>query len=325
MALMFIISGLFVWKSLQRKGAAGYMKDRLIRLGIPVVIAVPILIPLAYYPAQLTAEMVYGGETTYLQFWWGMVSSGFRTAGPLWFLWLLLVFDALVSIFYRLWGTRSSAQSQAHAEQSPGLLSRLLNRPLPLLLVLFVLSAVAYLLTASFIPSYEWVGVGPFVAQGSRLLFYFVYFSLGVLLGAYGLERGLVSERGPLSRFWWLFLPLGVVAWGALVVVVISPQPNAIVGGILFALTCSSLVFGFMAIFLRFVTRRAGILDSLTASAYGIYIVHYVYNSWLQYGLLQVDLSAIVKASIVFVATLLLSWGTVALLRRIPVVSRVLG
>jgi hypothetical protein len=36
MALMFFLSGLFVWPSLQRKGAGQFVRDRALRLGIPL-------------------------------------------------------------------------------------------------------------------------------------------------------------------------------------------------------------------------------------------------------------------------------------------------
>lgn len=58
MSLLFFISGLFVWPSLARKGARKYLVDRLKRLGLPFTVAVPLLIPLAFYPAQLTADGV---------------------------------------------------------------------------------------------------------------------------------------------------------------------------------------------------------------------------------------------------------------------------
>ncbi len=53
MSLMFFISGLFVWDSLKRKGAAGFVRDRLLRLGLPFAVAASLLAPLAYYPAYL--------------------------------------------------------------------------------------------------------------------------------------------------------------------------------------------------------------------------------------------------------------------------------
>ena len=55
-------------------------------------------------------------------------------------------------------------------------------------------------------------------------------------------------------------------------------------------------------------------LDSLSANAYSIYLVHYVFIVWLQYMLLGVALFAIGKAAIVFGGTLLMSWVATAAL-----------
>src|ERR1700761_9693925 len=51
MAMMFLLSGLFVWPSLMRKSDWGYLRDRLLRLGLPYVFGIAILIPAAVYPA----------------------------------------------------------------------------------------------------------------------------------------------------------------------------------------------------------------------------------------------------------------------------------
>ena len=64
--------------------------------------------------------------------------------------------------------------------------------------------------------------------------------------------------------------------------------------------------------------------DSLTANAYGIYLVHYAFVSWSQYSLLKTALPAIAKGSLVILGALALSWGTVAALRRIPAGARVI-
>src|SRR5262249_58564720 len=37
MSLMYFLSGLFVWKSLTRKGARLFLSDRLLRLGLPLL------------------------------------------------------------------------------------------------------------------------------------------------------------------------------------------------------------------------------------------------------------------------------------------------
>ena len=49
MAFMFLISGLFVHDSLTRRGAAGYLRRRAWRLGVPLLVSIFVLIPIAYY------------------------------------------------------------------------------------------------------------------------------------------------------------------------------------------------------------------------------------------------------------------------------------
>jgi hypothetical protein len=46
--------------------------------------------------------------------------------------------------------------------------------------------------------------------------------------------------------------------------------------------------------------------------------------SWLQYSLLKVAMPGIAKGIVVFAGTVALSWATVAALRRIPAVARVI-
>src|SRR3954453_4802762 len=49
MACMFFISGLFVWDGLTQKGWATFLRGRAWRLGIPYLISVFVLMPIAYY------------------------------------------------------------------------------------------------------------------------------------------------------------------------------------------------------------------------------------------------------------------------------------
>src|SRR5205809_7779371 len=57
MACMFLISGLFVHDSLTRRGAAGYLRRRAWRLGVPFLISIFVLIPIAYYASFLRYQL----------------------------------------------------------------------------------------------------------------------------------------------------------------------------------------------------------------------------------------------------------------------------
>src|SRR5215467_14220563 len=53
MACMFLISGLFVHQSLTRHGTANFIGNRVWRLGVPYLVSVIVLMPIAYYPTFL--------------------------------------------------------------------------------------------------------------------------------------------------------------------------------------------------------------------------------------------------------------------------------
>jgi hypothetical protein len=318
MPLLFFVSGMFVWQSLARKGARKYLGGRLTRLGLPFVIGVVFLIPLAYYPAQLQVGLITGVDSSYGAFWLEMVRSCFGTAGPLWFLWLLLAFDCLATLMYRV-------------APLPGCLIRrgstiILDSPVAFFGVLLGISIAAYLPIAIIIGPLGWIGIGPFHAQVSRILLYLVYFLAGTAIGAYGIDRSMFRSDGALAKRWWGWLAVGLMSYIVFIimVVVVTAKDRTIVSEIAFVLCCGATVLGMTGLFIRFVKRRVGIFDSLSENSYGIYVVHYVFVTWLQYLLLGSALAPSVKGMVVFVGTLILSWGTVAAIRRIPAVAKII-
>ena len=97
MAMFFFLSGLFVWPGIARKGPLNYLTDRLFRLGLPFVICAFTVIPLAYYAISLRQHPEIG----FSEFWWKTITEGPWPSGPIWFLWVLLVFDVIACLLYR--------------------------------------------------------------------------------------------------------------------------------------------------------------------------------------------------------------------------------
>jgi len=320
MALMFFLSGLFVWSSLRRKGAGTFLLDRARRLGIAFVFAAAVIAPLAYYPAYLQT-----GGSGLAGFWRQWLALGNWPAGPAWFLWVLLAFDAVAAGLFLLaprWGERLGRLAAGARE-----------RPARFFGLLAAVSAVAYIPMEIFFNPFAWATFGPFFVQTSRILHYAVYFFAGAGVGAYGLERGLLAADGKLARRWLRWSIASVVVFGVALAVVIAaisaaahppvPRSLEIAGDLGFVLSCAASGFAFLAFFVRFV-KRTRIFDSLRDNAFGIYLVHYAFVSWLQYALLPAGLPGFIKAAAVTLGALALSWGTTAALRRIPVVARVL-
>jgi surface polysaccharide O-acyltransferase-like enzyme len=87
-----------------------------------------------------------------------------------------------------------------------------------------------------------------------------------------------------------------------------APFGLQILNDVALGLSCSTSCFFLLALFLRFGQYCVWWSDSLSKHAYGIYVAHYVFVVWAQYMLLDADISAPVKAAVVFAITLCASW-----------------
>jgi surface polysaccharide O-acyltransferase-like enzyme len=182
----------------------------------------------------------------------------------------------------------------------------------------------------------NWVTLGAFSFQASRLLLYAIYFLAGILIGAFGTESGILARNAGLARRWPIWLSAGLAAYAlrlAIIIMLILPVAVAhrplpltlrLLSDLSLVLCSSTISFTFIALFRRFSIAHQPALDSLSSSSYGMYLIHYPVVVWLQFALLAVALGPITKGSIVFVGAVALSWGIVVVLRRVPVIARVL-
>lgn len=321
MSFFFLLSGLFTWPSLTRKGAGAFLRDRVLRLGVPFALGVTVLMPLAHYPVYLQTATDpsladYGRQWLALPLW---------PAGPMWFLWLLLVGDAAAAGLYRL--------MIGHRQVLIAVSVYARRRPVPFLIGLALASALAYVPLALVFGPSDWFQRGPFSFQLSRPLHYAVYFLGGVAIGAAGIERGLAACDGPLARHWrrWVVAaPPSFALWAGLTGWTMNyagPAPLGLqlLADLSFVLATLTSCGGALALALRFDAVRCAVLDRLRSNAYGMFLVHYMFVVWLQYALLAADIPAILKAAIVFTGAVLLSWHATAALRRIPAVARIIG
>jgi peptidoglycan/LPS O-acetylase OafA/YrhL len=319
MSLMFFVSGLFVWPSLQRKGPGLFVRDRLRRLGIPFVVAAGLLAPLAYLPSYLQT----GAEFRLGDFSRVWLSLPHWPSGPAWFLWMLLAFDCVAAALTRVvpsWGAVL------------GSFVGRLQRPATVFWLLVAASAVAYLPLAIGLDPGRWTSLGPFSFQVSRPLHYAVYFFAGAGVGASGLGVGLLAKGQKLAQRWPVWVLASLAAFLVTVVCFLVALSRGDTAGkgtwavvdVTFVLSCAASSFALLSVFARF-ARRNRVGDSLAANAYGMYITHYFLVSWLQYALLGAALSGAAKGTLVFLGAVLLSWLLTAALRRIPAVSSVIS
>lgn len=323
MAMFFFLSGLFTWPGIARKAPSAFLRDRLLRLGLPFAIAAFTVIPLAYYAIALRNDP----GLSFASFWWRTVTVGPWPSGPIWFVWVLLAFDLTASLLYRV---------SAHLIDPGNRVSLAgFERPFVFWLMLAVVSIVVYVPALLYFGGSRWFEFGPFSVQASRILLYFAYFFVGASVGAANFDLGILSAEGQLPKSRWLWVIVTLIPYCLMWVMIYvkreilgnpDPQPHwyqAIYGTFL-VLFSASILLAILAFFLHSKAPGPNLLDRMQADAYGMFLVHYPIALWIQYALFDYAWPAIAKAAVGFVLTVILSWGLTAALRKIPGASHVL-
>jgi peptidoglycan/LPS O-acetylase OafA/YrhL len=321
MALFFLVSGFFVWQGLERTGASRFVERRALRLGPPFILGIVLLMPLANYPAYIQT-MPNPNVADYCR---QLLDLPFWPAGPMWFLWFLLAFDVAAGLFYKY------LPGQHLVVKHLSLFAQ--QRPLRFLAGLFVVSELAYLPFGYPFGPMNWLQFGPFSFQASFPGLYAVYFAAGVLIGASGLERGLIASDGPLARHWKAWSATALVCFAiwlfASAKAYLDPSGPSIAWKLAEALTlppaCFTSCCCLLAATTRFANFRSRALDHLQRNSFEIYLLHCVFVVWSQFALLGIDITAVPKAAIVFVVTLASSWAVASALRRLPIFGLMIG
>jgi surface polysaccharide O-acyltransferase-like enzyme len=210
------------------------------------------------------------------------------------------------------------------------------RRPLAFVAMLLVVSALVYIPMEFAFGAERWLTLGPFSFQASRLLLYATYFLAGIQMGASGTESSFLARKAELGRRWPIWLATGLAAYAlrlAVIITLVLPVINAhrplpltlrLLSDLTLVLCCGTISFAFVALFRRFAVARQPVFDSVSASSYGMYLIHYPVVVWLQFALLTVALGPLTKGAIVYVGAVALTWGMVVALRRVPIIARVL-
>ena len=321
MACMFFISGLFVRDSLARRGAGNYLASRAWRLGVPYLVSILAIMPLAYYR--------YFQQFDFAHYYWHMITVGTWSVGSAWFLWVLLTFDAVAALVW---------VAAPRAIGTIGLrVESFRDRPLTAFAGFVLFSIAIYLPLRLYFGDSAWLTAGryPLVVQTSRILLYAGYFAAGVAVGAAGLRQGLLAEDGAFARRWSTWIAFALAFYASIVFLVYVHHSGLVdlrspplwwhtAYGLVFAVFCASMTFFVPAVFLRFAKSSAWPLDAMQKQAYGIYLVHFIPLVWLQYLIYEPPLPAFAKFVIVFVVTFSTSWAVTSILRRIPLLAHMI-
>jgi len=313
MGALFLLSGYFSPGSCDRKGMRSFLKDRLIRLGIPLIFYFFVLNPIAaigifWMPSSVTHITSPLTWQDYPQL---------LGQGPLWFVAMLLVFD-FGYVGWRWFFRNRTFQSNSKTPSylaigifilALALVSYLIRIPLPINTTVFGFPDLAYL------PQY--------------LSFFCI---------------GIVAFRGN----WLQTIPSSMGKWGivATIVVTFTLLPVALIGGRagsslplfgsghwqsgVYALWDSTFAVGFflalITFFRRFLDCQGKLAKLLSQHSFTVYIIHPPIVVWLAIALRGVNLENLIllKFALLAVIAVPACFTVACLIKKIPHISRVL-
>lgn len=301
MGMFFFVSAFFILPSLKRKGTGKFLKDRLIRLGIPLLFFYFILSPLTVF---LHHRFIQGEEVSLIDFWINQKGTGF---GPLWFVEALLLFTLL---FLLVKPVKVNQQIPF-----PGTFA--------ILLAAFAVGFLQYIIRI-------WLPVGWSMPVTNFQFPFFVQYIFLFILGIVAYKNNwLDSITFRTGKNWFLFaqfvlfivFPLIFILGGSF------EESDLFMGGgtwqsagyaILEQMLGFSLIIGLLGIGKKYLTQQDSTARQLSDSAYGVFVFHtpvivaisIVFAGWQTSPLSKF----IALAPLALVACFLVAW----LVRKIP-------
>lgn len=325
MSLMFLIGGLFLSGSIDKKGIFVFIKDRFYRLFLPFIFLGTILMLIAYFPSYMVAQ----NSTDVISYIKDFFVVEKWPVGPPWFIWVLFAFNVAIAWL--------NPFMKRFSKYGGVFITSLQNRSLLFFLICWFFTWLLYVPIAHSTGAGTWTGFGPFDFQLSRILLYFGYFMAGILIGTTAFNQQLFSVTSSIVARWWLWVVAALAVYiiltfverrEILAIMVKTRQLKEFTAWMIYfsiyTASCTFSSIAFITTFRKLTRSSFSWWDSLTANAYLIYLTHYIFITWIQFLLLPYDIAAFLKFLITFTFSLLLSWGISILLRKIRIINRYL-
>lgn len=310
--VLYYLAGGFAAPSLERRGPAGFLRAKFLRLGLPVLVLSAFYMPAMVYVGYLgraEAPLRFFGYWTRwmasLADWKPVLLADMQTAAPyrdafsphhMWFIVLLLAFFALFAL--------RRAAFPARAPRPGAFTSRLWLTAAGI--------ALGFALLNALVPDWAWARLGPLVLyQPTRVPLYAGMFVLGACARAG--QGGRLTLPGPVWAWGTLFVAatlailaasrtfMAVTGWGNLHL--------ALAHGALRALAALGAVGLFTGAAVRLLSRPAGWRRSLAASSYHVYLLHMPLVVFAQAALVGAPLPPVAKMLLAFIIPALACWG----------------
>lgn len=320
LGLYFFLSGYFTPGSYDRKGIGAFWKDRLLRLGIPMIVYTFALSRIPTYFGHIGRGEDVG---TFWQYFARTFITG-ADEGPTWFIFALLLFLVGYTLV-RLLSKGASAEKSAWIKnlKVPGKLQ---------ILGLGVVVGVLMFVVGLFSTINDTVAVfGIF----NLMTIFFVQYILFFIAGILAFRNDWISRfNGKDMRFWsWLTLGLFLVMPVLFYVGVATDSVDFFVGGPYWQAAAFMLWIGLFSVsismtlilWLRGRQQHQGrLLTFAGPNSYGVYLIHPLILVPLSVLLAPISMHPLLKFVVVLPVVVILCFLVTAGLRRIPGLKAIL-
>lgn len=318
MGLFFLIAAYFTPGSYDRKGGRAFLHDRLVRLGIPLLVYVLLFDPLVDYIAN-------GLHGSYMSAYGSYLLRLRGVTGPVWFIAVLLLFTVLYAAWRKL--TRDRPQVPGRVAQLPS--SRA------------ILAFIFALGVATFVVRIWWPVNVMFQPLNVSVGYLPQYASMFVL--------GLIAYRGDwffkltskMAKVWSLVALIAFLIFVGLAIPIVAGgtgrsgyDPGTTIAGGFHALAfvyalwepfiLVGATIGLLVLFRERLNRQGRLAKEAAASAYTVYLIHPLVLVPFAYAFHVVALYPLFKFVIAVLIALPLCFLASSAVRQIPLLNRVL-
>lgn len=313
LGLFFLMGGYFTPKSYDRKGALSFWKERLRRLGIPLLLYSVIINPIMFYALAAYGIEPWSSNPRMQGSFLDYYSSNFESLesfirfltdyGPMWFLFVLLILTAVYTLWRQI--TRSTSVQQYIPKEFP------IPRYIYLLLFAFALGLVTYLVRISFSIDNRPLGI-----PIGFLFQYLMMFAVGVIAFRYNWFEKMTRDH---VKTWSITMAAAFVLvylYGFIFlgfdadfsVFMGGSSMAALVWAMAESIVCVAMIFVLIPIFYMKYNHQGTLMRNLSDSAFQMYLFHPPILVLVSLAFASIPLIPIVKFAIVFPLTVLLCY-----------------
>jgi len=306
MGMFFMISAYFTAGSITRKSSGKFIKDRLVRLGIPLVFFYFLLQPLTVW---INHFFIQNDDASLWDFIWKYKVWGF---GPLWFIEALLIFT-FIFLLIRKTGIRVRVKF-------PGTIG--------IILVALITGLIQFIIRLKF-------HVGWSIPHTNLQLPFFMQYIVLFIVGIIAYQNSwLDSIDFRMGKHWFIFAQI--------MILIVLPAMlyfggkkngmDSFVGGMTWQsftwtiweqVTGFSLIIGLLGLGKKYINHQGKLAKALSESAYGVFVFHAPIIVGISALLVGFNVPQLLKFVIVAPIALIVCFTVAWLVKQLPVLKQI--